>query len=96
MLYSIYIDNDGDGRPEIEYAFRFKTTVANQKTFLYNTGPITSLDSANWNRKQTYSVTRIDGSDVTLWGTGARSVHDDGAGHGSALPAVQHRVPLDA
>ena len=71
VLYSIYIDNDGDGRPEIEYAFRFKTTVANAKTFLYNTGPITSLDSANWNRKQTYSVTRIDGSDVTLWGTGA-------------------------
>jgi hypothetical protein len=71
VLYSLYIDNDGDGRPEIEYAFRFTTTVANPKTFLYNTGQITSLDSPNWNRKQTYSVTRVDGSDVSLWGTGA-------------------------
>ena len=30
-------------------------------TFLYNTGPITSLDSANWNKRQFYSVTRVEG-----------------------------------
>ena len=30
-------------------------------TFLYNTGPITSIDSANLNVKQSYSVTRVDG-----------------------------------
>jgi Domain of unknown function (DUF4331) len=71
VMYSIYIDNDGDGRPEIGYAFKFTTTVANPRTFLYNTGQITSLDSPNWNRRQFYSVTRIDGNDVTLWGTGA-------------------------
>ncbi len=28
-------------------------------TFLYNTGPIPSLDSPNWNRRQFYSVTLI-------------------------------------
>ena len=41
VLYSINIDNDGDGRPEISYVFRFKTTVSDPKTFLYNTGQIT-------------------------------------------------------
>jgi hypothetical protein len=56
VLYSIYIDNDGDARPDIEYQFQFKTTLRNEDTFLYNTGPITDLDSANWNKRQFYSV----------------------------------------
>ena len=30
----------------------------NPNTFLYNTGPIDSISSPNWNRKQFYSVTR--------------------------------------
>ncbi len=29
-------------------------------TFLYNTGPILSLDSASWNRRQFYTVTRVE------------------------------------
>jgi len=60
VLYEIHIDNNGDGRAEISYQFRFTTTVTNKNTFLYNTGPIESLDSANWNRRQSYSVTRVD------------------------------------
>ena len=44
VLYSIYIDNDGDARADIEYRFRFRTTLQNEDTFLYNTGPIGSLD----------------------------------------------------
>jgi Domain of unknown function (DUF4331) len=60
VLYSIYIDNDGDAEPEIEYQFRFTSTLRNPNTFLYNTGPIDSLGSANWNKRQFYSVTRID------------------------------------
>src|SRR5438309_11572907 len=47
VLYEINIDNDGDGQEEISYQFRFQTQVANPNTFLYNTGPITSLNSAN-------------------------------------------------
>ncbi len=43
----------------MSYQFRFETTVANPNTFLYNTGPITSLDSDNWNRRQTYTVTKV-------------------------------------
>jgi hypothetical protein len=59
VLYEIHIDNDGDARPDVTYQFRFTTRVRNQRTFLYNTGPITGLDDADWNRRQTYSVTKL-------------------------------------
>jgi Domain of unknown function (DUF4331) len=60
VLYEIHIDSNGDGRPDLTYQFRFRTELRNDKTFLYNTGPIDSLDSENWNRRQFYSVTRVD------------------------------------
>jgi hypothetical protein len=59
VLYSIYIDNDGDALAEIEYQFRFRTTLQNPDTFLYNTGPIGSLTDPNWNKRQLYSVSVI-------------------------------------
>jgi hypothetical protein len=61
VLYSIYIDNDGDGKPDIEYQFRFRNVVKNQDTFLYNTGQITSLTDSDWNRRQLYDVTVVKG-----------------------------------
>src|ERR1019366_4545070 len=69
VVYSIYIDNDGDGIPEIAYQFSFETQLRNPDTFLYNTGQISSLDSPNWNKRQFYSVTRVDGPDTTAYGT---------------------------
>jgi hypothetical protein len=60
VLYSINVDNQGDGADHIQYQFRFKTTIRNPETFLYNTGPIGSLDDPNWNMPQTYSVTRVE------------------------------------
>jgi hypothetical protein len=60
VLYSIYIDNDGDGLPEIEYQFKFRTTLRDQDTFLYNTGPITSLGAKTWNKRQFYKVSRVN------------------------------------
>ena len=60
-LYEIKIDNNGDAREDVTFEFRFKTTVRNPNTFLYNTGPITSLDDPDWNVRQTYSVTRALG-----------------------------------
>lgn len=60
VLYTLYIDNDRDAMPDVTYEFRFNTEVQNPNTFLYNTGPITALDSPNWNVRQSYSVTRID------------------------------------
>ena len=61
VLYEIMIDNDGDAVEDVTFQFRFATTVRNPNTFLYNTGPITSITSPNLNVVQTYSVTRVDG-----------------------------------
>jgi len=61
VLYEIMIDNDGDGIENTTYQFRFKTTIGNPNTFLYNTGPIGSLTDASWNVKQFYSVTKVVG-----------------------------------
>jgi len=60
VLYTINIDNDADGQAEIVYQFRFENHVTNPGTFLYNTGPVQSLTDPNWNRRQTFSVTRVD------------------------------------
>src|SRR2546423_6536514 len=59
VLYSIFIDNDGDALPDITSQFRFRTTLQNEETFLYNTGPITSLTDPNWNKRQLYDVSVI-------------------------------------
>jgi hypothetical protein len=64
VLYDIHIDNNADALPEITYRFIFSTKVANPRSFLYNTGPIESLGSANWNRRQFVSIYRIEASKV--------------------------------
>src|SRR6266567_5071944 len=61
VLYEIIIDNNGDGIEDITYQFRFKTKIGNPDTFLYNTGPISSLSDSSWNVKQSYSVTKVLG-----------------------------------
>ena len=70
---------------DVTYEFRFKTTVRNPNTFLYNTGPITSLDSPNWNVRQTYSVDR-----------GAQRATARSLGRNLPTPPVQHRAAVDA
>jgi hypothetical protein len=59
VLYEIKISNRGDARADIIYQFRFKTSIRNPNTFLYNTGPIASPTDPNWNRPQTYTLTRL-------------------------------------
>lgn len=59
VLYEIKISNSGDARADISYRFRFRTTIRNPDTFLYNTGPITSPADSSWNRPQTYTLTRV-------------------------------------
>jgi hypothetical protein len=67
VLYEIHVDNNGDAQADISYQFRFKSTLTDPNSFLYNTGPILSLDSPNWNSRQSYSVTRVtDGQSQTL------------------------------
>jgi hypothetical protein len=70
VLYAIYVDNDGDRKPDVTYEFRFNTKIKNPNTFLYNTGQITTLDSASWNRPQFYSVTRVVNGHRTVLGHG--------------------------
>lgn len=65
VLYAINIDNDGDGKANIAYHFRFKTVNNIPSSFLYNDGPITTLSppgtaGTNWNRQQTFTLTRVD------------------------------------
>src|SRR5438046_2985761 len=69
VLYEIHIDNDGDSKEDLTYQFRFRTETRNPDTFLYNTGPITSLDDPNWNIRQFYSVTRVIGHHRTVLGS---------------------------
>ncbi len=59
VLYEIKIDNTGDAVEDITYQFRFTTQIQNPNTFLYSTGPITSLDDPDFNYRQTYTVTRV-------------------------------------
>jgi Domain of unknown function (DUF4331) len=68
VLYEINIDNTGDAKEDISYQFRFKTTVGNSNTFLYNIGQITSLTDPDWNVRQTYSVTRVKNGDDNVLG----------------------------
>jgi hypothetical protein len=73
VLYAIHIDNDGDAQPEVTYQFRFQTQIRHPNTFLYNTGQISTIDSASWNRPQFYSVTRIANGESTVLASGLAS-----------------------
>ena len=91
VLYEIHIDNTGDGNPDISYQFQFTTVNNIPVSFLYNDGPITSLTppspSSNWNRQQTYSLTRVDHNRATA-GEARRSCWDPAS---CARPATSGR-----
>jgi hypothetical protein len=59
-VYGIKIDNNGDALPDVGFEWKFTTQIQNPNTFLYNTGPITSLDDPDFNFRQVYTLTRID------------------------------------
>ncbi len=88
VRYEICADNDGDAVSDVCYRFRFRTRIENGGTFLYNVGPIASIDDANLNVKQVYDVIRIDMTDdsrsiiasdvpVAPWNVGSRSFPSD-------------------
>jgi hypothetical protein len=62
IVYAMRIDNNGDAVTDIQIQFRFRTVVGNPNTFLYNTGPVTSLSDPDLNIKQFYSVTIVRGN----------------------------------
>ena len=61
VLYEIKVDNNGDGKDDIAYQFRFHTATVDPNTFLYAKLPIGFANGAytNWNRPQTYDVTLV-------------------------------------
>jgi hypothetical protein len=72
VTYDININNDGSGDANITYRFTFTTTTLDPDTFLYNTGPITSLTDSTYNRQQSYTLERIDSAGegtTTMLGT---------------------------
>ena len=90
VSYEIRFDNDGDARPDVTYRFKFRSTIENGNTFLYNTGPIDSLSDPDLNVRQTYDVKRIvhrpgpndvsivaDDVPVAPWYVGDRSFPND-------------------
>lgn len=67
VVYSIKVDNTGDGVADITYEFRFTNRFPNPDTILgMATGPITSLTDPDYTEPQVYSVTRVDSSGSTL------------------------------
>jgi hypothetical protein len=54
--YDINIDPDGEGGADLTYRWTFKDHYRNPNTFLYNTGPVRSLDDPNLNFRQTYDL----------------------------------------
>jgi hypothetical protein len=62
VLYEINIDTVGDAKAHVKYQFQFTNLPrqdASSPTFLYNTGPITSLSDSDWQQRQTYKVTEV-------------------------------------
>ncbi|MGH3242875.1 MAG: DUF4331 domain-containing protein [Spirillospora sp.] len=59
VLYTIRVDDNGDNVDDQWFEFRFTTFTRSGSTFLYNTGPVTSLDDPDLNVYQQYTVTRV-------------------------------------
>ena len=55
--YYIHVDNNGDAKPDLSYRWKFNSSYKNEDTFLYNTGPVTSLNDDTLNFTQTYTLT---------------------------------------
>ncbi|HET7503470.1 MAG TPA: DUF4331 domain-containing protein [Kofleriaceae bacterium] len=58
--YEIHIDNNGDAVPDIAYRWTFSSQRKHGDTFLYNTGAVESITSANLNVTQTYRLEKVD------------------------------------
>lgn len=78
--YDVNIDNVGDAKAHLTYRWTFASHYKSSSTFLYNTGPVDSLDSPNLNFTQTYTLEVIDGSgkSTTLISDGKVAPSDTG------------------
>ncbi len=71
VQYSIHVDNNGDAADDITYNFRFRTTIVNPNTFLYNTGVVTSPTDPDLSYRQTYSVEKVTSTGSQMLATDA-------------------------
>jgi hypothetical protein len=61
VLYEVMVDNNGDAVEDVTFQFRFQSSVKDPGTFLYNTGPVTTLDDPDLNVTQLGFIYRVDG-----------------------------------
>jgi hypothetical protein len=73
-LYEIHIDNNGDGKEDMTFQFKFKTDLAGGKGLtlsiggktvavpLFNVGPVSATDTSSLNVKESYTVKLVRGS----------------------------------
>jgi len=66
--YNLKIDTDGDAVPNLTYRFTFTGGFQDTSTFLYNTGPVNTIDDPTLNFKQNYKVELV-GSDGNVIST---------------------------
>lgn len=70
VRYELHINNNGENlNDDITYEFRFRTVIGNPETFLYNTGPVTSVNDPDANMRQFYDVRRTDRNGTTVVAT---------------------------
>jgi hypothetical protein len=86
VLYSINIDNEGDGEEDIVFDVQFQTTYTKDAfgydTFIYNIGDVGT--PANVYQNQTYTVTRVDdGVATTVLSSGSTAPINVGTQSGS-------------
>ena len=80
--YNIKVDNNGDAKPDVTFRWTFEDHYVSGDTFLYATGPVTSLQDENLNFYQTYRLERIaDGKTEVL--VGSRRVVPSNVGEAS-------------
>jgi hypothetical protein len=86
-VYNIFVDNNGDAKADATFRWTFQNVdKRGGQTFLYNNGPVTSLDDENLLFRQTYTLessfngepfkTRITGAPVAPSRVGKASMPD--------------------
>ncbi|MDQ6873853.1 MAG: DUF4331 domain-containing protein [Actinomycetota bacterium] len=77
--YDINIDNNGDGVADVTYRWVFADQdKRSTSTFLYNNGPVTSLDDPHLLFQQTYTLQEIRGGVAKTLTTGVAAPSDVG------------------
>lgn len=75
--YNIKVDNNGDAKPDVTFRWTFQDHYVSDETFLYATGPVTSLRDENLNFYQTYNLKRITRKGTTVLVHSRRVVPSD-------------------